>query len=540
MKITLVYAGIARIGWKSFNKFGPGDDDCWAIPGGLMYLKAVLQQHREYEVDVLDLRMLNGEEELREKLRQSESDVVGVSFLTPSRDYGVLVGKIAKEMGKVTLAGGIHASALPEDLARTGYFNSVVVGEAENAIIDILQGIKNGGQLPPIYHAQNFIEDLDRLPFPATAYAPLYDKSAFDVNGRMAGIVGSRGCPGRCKYCWPSQFIMYGTKKIRLRSPQNVVAEMMYLKDNYDIRLVAFYDDTFTWNKPWLRKFRDYVAGNRIPIPALAVNARANYFDEETAGLLKEIGCIGLWFGFESGSPKILEILNKQCTVEQNIRAARICKEFGFDLNANMLVGVPGETEEDYILSYKFLKQIEPLNVRYNVLSPYPGSAFYEELAPKGLIKYSSFEDFDVGVTYRKGKGIIKNVDYELVKKWVKPFRSFMVQAHLQRRIQVLDKLQEGLRQKNAPISQLEGLNQTLTEYDEQIASLNQAITERDGQIRELKNVARAQDEQIAELGRILSSRSWKVTRPFRFAGRILRGDWAAVRASIHSRRNAK
>ena len=441
MKITLVYAGIARVGWNSFNKFGQGDDDCWAIPSGLMYLKAVFQRQGKYDVDMIDLRMLSGGEELRDKIRRSGSDVVGVSFLTPSRDYGTLVGRIAKEMGKVTLVGGIHASALPEDLAATGCFDTVVVGEGENAILEIMGLIEKGEQLPAIYRACNFIEDLDRLPFPATAYAPLYDKTSFDVNGRMAGIVGSRGCPGRCKYCWPSQFIMYGTKKIRLRSPENVVSEMLYFKNNYDIRLIAFYDDTFTWNKAWLKKFRDHVVANRIPIPSLAVNARANCFDEEIAGLLKEIGCIGLWFGFESGSPRILQILQKQCTLEQNIKAARICKEYGFDLNANMLVGIPGETEEDYILSYKFLEQIEPLNVRYNVLSPYPGSTFYDELAPKGLIKYSSFEDFDVGVAYRKGKGIIKNVDYELVKKWVKPFRSFMVQAHLQRKVQLIEEL---------------------------------------------------------------------------------------------------
>ncbi|MCX6356112.1 MAG: radical SAM protein [Candidatus Aureabacteria bacterium] len=439
MKITLVYAGVARVGWDSFNKFGVGDDDCWAIPTGLMYLKAVLQQQGKYDVDMIDLRMLSGEEELREKLRRGGSDVVGVSFLTPSRDFGVLVGRIAKEMGKTTLVGGVHASALPEDLASTGYFDAVVVGEGENAILEIMGLIEKGEKLPTIYHTDNFIEDLDQLPFPATAYPPIYDTHAFDENGRMAGIVGSRGCPGRCKYCWPSQFIMYGTKKIRLRSPENVVAEMMFFKHNYDIRRIIFYDDTFTWNKAWLRKFRDYVIGSHIPIPSLAVNARANCFDEEIAGLLKEIGCIGLWFGFESGSPRILQILKKQCTLEQNIKAAKICKEYGFDLNANMLVGIPSETEEDYILSYKFLEQIEPLNVRYNVLSPYPGSTFYEELAPMGLIEYSSFEDFDMGVTYKKGKGIIKNVDYELVKKWIKPFRSFMVEAHLQRRVQELE-----------------------------------------------------------------------------------------------------
>ena len=445
MKMTLVYAGIARVGWGSFNKLGLDDDDCWAIPAGLMYLKAVLERDGRYGVDFIDLRMLRGEEELRERLAQGGSDVVGVSFLTPSRDYGVLVGKIAKEMGKVAIAGGVHASAIPDDLVGTGAFDCVVVGEGENAVFEVLRLVEKGESLPPVYRARNFVEDLDSLPFPSIAYPPVYDRSAFDQNGRMAGVAGSRGCPGRCKYCWPNQYLMYGTKKIRLRSPGNIVAEMLHLKETFDIRRVAFFDDTFTWNKAWLRRFHDHIVRNRIRIPPLAVNARANCFDEEIARMLKEIGCIGFWFGFESGSPRILEMLNKQCTVEQNIRAARICKEYGFDLNVNMLVGIPGETEEDYILSYKFLEKIDPLNVRYNVLSPYPGSAFYEELAPKGLLDYSSFEDFDVGTAFRTGKGIIKNVDYDLVLKWVKPFRSFMVHAHLRQDIAGLERKREVL-----------------------------------------------------------------------------------------------
>ena len=163
-----------------------------------------------------------------------------------------------------------------------------------------------------------------------------------------------------------------------------------------------------------------------------------NYFDEEVAQILKEIGCVGVWFGFESGSPRILKMIRKGCTVEQNVRAATICREAGFDVNANMLVGIPGETREDYLLSYKFLETIRPDMVRYNILTPYPGSTFYEELAPQGLIDMRSYEDLEVNRPYRTGKGVIKNVDYELVMEWVEPFRSFQKRAELKRRLRLL------------------------------------------------------------------------------------------------------
>ena len=95
---------------------------------------------------------------------------------------------------------------------------------------------------------------------------------------------------------------------------------MLYLKQNFPIKLITFYDDTFSWNKKWLRGFRDEVRvetrrqGNDLP--PISVNARANTFDEEVAEILKEVGCIGVWFGFESGSPDILKLLDKG--VDQN------------------------------------------------------------------------------------------------------------------------------------------------------------------------------------------------------------------------------
>jgi len=433
MRIVFVYTGIGMIGWNSYNKHGRGLDDYYAIPQGLAYLKAILEQHGKHEADILDFRMMSGLDEFRQRIAEGKYDIAGFSCLTPSRDYAVMGAEIAKQLGLITLAGGVHASACPEDFAGTGRFDCVVVGEAERTIFEVLDLIEQKTPLPPIYRTVNYVKNLDELPFPGTAYLPTYQR-AFEANDGLAGITASRGCPGRCKYCWPNQFVMYGTKGIRLRSPENVIDEMHYLKQNFPINTVTFYDDTFTWNKKWLRGFlaaHRSVRQNGGELPAISVNARANTFDEEVADVLKEVGCIGVWFGFESGSPKILKLLNKGCTVEQNVAAARTCREAGFHVNANILVGVPGETNEDYVLTYRFLEKIVPNNVRYNILSPYPGSQYYEELQREGLIEASCFEDFDVAKAHVTGQGIIKSVDYRLVMKWIKPFRSFMEASQL-------------------------------------------------------------------------------------------------------------
>lgn len=422
MKIALVYAGIARIGWNSFNKFGPEDEESFFIPAGLMYIKAILQEDGSHEVDTLDLRMLEGPEEYEQKLVEGRYGLVCMSFLSPSRDYGVLAAKLAKQHGMTTIAGGIHASALPEDLVETGYFDSVVVGEGEKSIFEILSILEKGEPLPRIYHTRNYVQALDELPFPATAYLPVY-KTAFGVNRRMGHIVAGRGCPARCRFCYDKR-LLHGSNGLRVRSPKSVVEEMLYLKRNFGVELVGFADDTFAWSKRWLRAFLQEVKSTKTPLPQIAINTRANMFDEERAGMLKDVGCVAIWFGFESGSDRILDIVKKGATVKQNLRAARICKEFGFDLNVNILVGVPGETEEDYLLTYRFLEQIEPTRVRYNVLTPYPGSDFYNELVPSGLVEPRIFEETVLQYAAAHG-GVIKSVDYSLVNKWQGPFSAF-------------------------------------------------------------------------------------------------------------------
>ena len=280
MKIAFVYTNIATIGWHSFNNFGPENDDCFVIPPGITYLKALLDEDGRHESDIIDFRMLSGPDDFRRRLSEGNYEIVGISTLSPGRDFALLAARMAKDLDLITLAGGVHASALPEDFADTGYFDCVVVGEAERTLFDVLDIIERGEKLPPIYRTTKYVEDLNELPFPSKAYLPTY-AGAFDINGRMAGITGTRGCPGRCKYCWPNQRIMYGSPHIRRRTPENIVQEIRYLQDTFEIKFIAFYDDTFSWNKPWLRKFRDYirdVSRNCVHLPPIGVNARAELF----------------------------------------------------------------------------------------------------------------------------------------------------------------------------------------------------------------------------------------------------------------------
>ena len=161
----------------------------------------------------------------------------------------------------------------------SGYFDCVVVGEGEKTIFEILEMIQRGDKLPAIYRTVSHVTNLDELPFPATAYLPTY-KDVLDANDGLAGITASRGRPGPCRNRRPNQFVMYGTKTIRLRTPSNVIEEMLYLKRNFPIKLITFYDDTFSWNKKWLRDFRDEVLearrqGNELP--PISINARPTH-----------------------------------------------------------------------------------------------------------------------------------------------------------------------------------------------------------------------------------------------------------------------
>jgi anaerobic magnesium-protoporphyrin IX monomethyl ester cyclase len=402
--IALVYPGIAGMGFDSFARI-PGWDS-HRLPLGLLYLGASLQRSA-FEVILLDLRLLKSWEDFEDRLNDANADIVGVSVKSVDFDIACKAGEIARRMGKKVIAGGPHATIRPHDLMNSGSFDRVITGEGELSLVRMVQDLRQGRDTDPIVSGQR-IANLDDLPFPDRG---LYER--YGIRLETESMIASRGCPFNCSFCQPTLRELFG-KKIRYRSAENIVAEMEMLKSRFGVADFFFYDDTFTANKKLVEEFCTLVR-SRMPGIEFAVNSRSNTFDEDICRWLAESGCSRISFGFESGSQRILDFLNKGITVEQSLKAAELCHQYGIPIHANILAGIPGETDEDYELTYRFLSRVGPEYMYYNTLSPFPGTGIHDWCCKRDLLlPPDSGEGYLISAFNERVKGI----DYHRVRRW--------------------------------------------------------------------------------------------------------------------------
>ena len=190
---------------------------------------------------------------------------------------------------------------------------------------NILFKLRDGTILRTSFHIWE--DNLDNQPFPARQLMnnALYTRP--DTNEPMATIQTARGCPSRCIFCLTPEI---SGKKVRSRSPQNVLKEMTECYEKFGIRNFFFKADTFTINADWVKELCHLIIQSPLHKKiAFTANSRVNPISKETLQLMKDAGCFTVAFGFESGSEEILKNIKKGATVEQNLQAAKWAKEVG-------------------------------------------------------------------------------------------------------------------------------------------------------------------------------------------------------------------
>lgn len=411
MKITLLYPGIVRIG---FNSLGRGGMDCNWINLGLAYLGAYLKKHR-YDVDLMDLRDFSGWESVSDEMRRRDFDVLGVYFNTPNYDNALQSCKIAKQLNKIVVAGGPHASVDPESLLSTKYVDHVIIGEGEASFLETVRRLENNSPVDKIIVGK-FAENLDDLPFPER---DLYNLAKVNTprrnfpylnNGHI--IMTSRGCPFNCSFCQPLAQRMFG-KRVRYRSVRNVINEIKYLVDKYKAKYISFQDDTFTARKEWVKEFCKELNSLHLGIQWSA-QSRVDTFDDELASAMRAAGCVCIFFGFESGSDNILKFIKKGITAEQSLAAARLCKKHKILILADYMIGIPTETDADIEQTLELAKKIRAEMISVTYFTPIPGSELFEYCKNNGLIKIDKYENFSRNPTGEK----IRGINYQKLDKY--------------------------------------------------------------------------------------------------------------------------
>lgn len=362
---------------------------------GIAYLASCLEVNG-HDVDVCDYYQATFNESkqlIMDKVRDTKPDIIGFSCLTLNRTSSrILCETIKNAYPEIFIViGGVHVTALPEQTVINYAVDAVVIGEGEHTIVDLVNALDSGESLSNVQgiaykdngqvkytFARPFCKDIDSLSFPKhDAYRTKILKE------KWAYMITARGCPFSCQFCNSSQF--WG-RKVRLRSPDNIVEEIEIILKNFNNPSIMFHDDTFTVNKARLFSIVDKVIERKLNFEWVC-STRADCIDRETIQAMKSIGCKHVAIGVESGSEEILRSINKKITKPKIKKAFELLHDEGISAGIFLMVGNPGENEETVNDSIKLLKEIGTTDLQSpSILTIYPGTSVYELAKSKGII----------------------------------------------------------------------------------------------------------------------------------------------------------
>jgi len=379
-------------------------------PLGIGYIGAALK-YLGHDVRILDMEPLGiGFKDLPNKINEISPRLIGVSFMTSQYSYAMKCFQAARSGAPdaVTVAGGVHTSALPLDVMKNHDVDFAVLGEGEITLSELVGALVGGpsawGKIPGLaYRDKNeifltsprgLIENLDDLPMPLweelskAKYSdiPLGIGKEVDV----FPIITGRGCPNNCNFC-ASQVIFH--RKLRMRSPENVFLEMETLYNRFNARHFNFLDDTLTINKKNLLRICDMIlnAGWNIE---WRCTARVNTVDLDLLKAMKRAGCRMVTYGVESGDPQILRNIKKNINLEQVQEAFRLTSEAGLQSMGLFMVGNLGETKSSILKTIDFINTLGADFVACSILTPYPGTEIYEIAKERGWLREGNWDMF--------------------------------------------------------------------------------------------------------------------------------------------------
>ncbi len=322
---------------------------------------------------------------------------------------------MAKARGCVVICGGAdetdHADAY---LARGADY--VCIGEGDETLAELIDHL-SGKDAPALDQIRSLvfkhddgaitrtlprpvINKLDTIPFPAW---DLVDRDAYrNIWNTHHGyysmnLVTTRGCPFHCNWCAKP---IWG-QRYNVRSPENVVEEMAWIKERFNPDHIWFMDDIMGIQDKWIEAFADLLEERRLRIPFKSLNRVDLLLRGKTIPALARAGAQIVWVGAESGSQKILDAMEKGTTVEQIYAATRQLHEHGIKVAFFLQFGYPGETREDIELTLKMVRDLMPDDIGISVSYPLPGTSFYENVKHELGERANWIDSEDLAMLYK-------------------------------------------------------------------------------------------------------------------------------------------
>jgi len=385
-------------------KYPTGD-----APLGILYLASVLRSRLGIVPDILDLGFCKKPvETLRSHLVENNYQWIGISAMITmagaAREVAMLVRQIQPE-AKVIL-GGPHPTTLAEQCA-TEMFDFLAIGESEDSLVELVekgegQGISGiwfkSGDKWAQNPARAPIENLDLIPFPAFDLIELekYMKLWFQLDTLRKPILGvniiaTRGCPYQCSFCQPTLEKLFG-RRLRKRSPGNIVAELKWLKERFKIQGFNFMDDTLVVDRVWCKALAKEIIDAKLDL-VFGCNIRADLAEREVLDALKEAGLRKVYIGIEAYSDRIRnQILNKKVERAEIENAVGLVKSLDLSVQGFFMIGAPGETRKEVKQTLAYARTLNIDDLTINITTPLPRTYLYEQFQSEIALKE---EDFD-------------------------------------------------------------------------------------------------------------------------------------------------
>lgn len=361
-------------------------------PLGLLYISGYLLE-RNIPNSVYDSTFYSQQEQL-DYIIEMQPDVIAIYTNLMTKVEVIRLIRILKTdyrygFPKIIL-GGPDVTYNCENYLNAGA-DFLIIGEGEETTYQLYQAIMeqsdytvvdgiaffDNGQLIKT-KARTKFRELDELPLPNREAAPIekYLQTWKTNHGKSSMTISTqRGCPYTCKWCSTA---VYG-QSYRRRPAQQVAAEMRLLKDQYNPDTLWFVDDVFTVSHKWLTEFHKEVLAQDAKVPFECIT-RAERLNDAILQLLKEAGCYRIWIGAESGSQKIIDLMDRRVDVSVVKQAIQKTNALGIETGTFIMVGYPGETEDDIHQTIQYLKEANPTEYTITVAYPIKGTSLYDEV----------------------------------------------------------------------------------------------------------------------------------------------------------------
>jgi radical SAM superfamily enzyme YgiQ (UPF0313 family) len=386
-------------------------------PLGTLYAASWLRQHG-YDVALFDAMLAESEDEwgiLLDEHKPEYAIIYEDNFnylskmcLLRMREAAFKMIDMAKARGCVVILCGADATDHYTEYLEHGA-DYCLLGEGEETLIELLNQLsakKEAGQVIGLASRNTLrpsrrpdITDLDKLPFPAWDLVDVEKYRAIWIKRHgyfSMNMVTTRGCPYHCNWCAKP---IWG-QRYNSRSPENVVAEIKWLKEKFAPDHVWFADDILGLKPNWIEKFAALLHEADAVTPFKCLQ-RADLVNEKTGPALAKAGCKTVWLGAESGSQKILDAMDKGDKVEDIYRAAKLLRENGIEVGFFLQFGYPGETWNDVQKTLKMVRECAPDDIGISVSYPLPGTKFYERVKLELGEKQNWVDSEDLAMLHR-------------------------------------------------------------------------------------------------------------------------------------------